>query len=1166
MPKKAKSPKISPEELLEALRQAEAERCAEEQERFREKVALEQKEYNQRRMLLVESVKLFRRLEKAAGDYGQQLADRKEWTDFLSCRTNPNPTSPPELRECLFRWVFQQEAQEKSSVSWTLAADERSPLTQDPSRKRNTRKDLRKTFRNIGEIYLPTICEALAVLESIQDSVVVQKAENEMGEEVATVRDEIRKFISDSLDRMTFRIGSNITRDMDTLDPVMSEFQFQADNVLAMYLRSFRPVPLAPDYNLLMKVINMVPLHLVLHRPPTLELKDCLLRGMWQEFDHYSNMDPTYTIPALEPVPELVAAQEAEWHERQEVRRKRLTALRKQREDYESEERRKQTEAEALEAQKGGPGSGKDTKAGPPKQANSAKGKTGKSPKQPPAPETVPAVITDDTEVDIDGEFEQQESDRFWATLAAVSPKSLPLRQGYINLREYAIVGGVFKLARFDKLPQPVELRPDFIYTNVPVGLKLTEKGFRAYVESDELIKIELQLPAHCHWWEEPTVCCWEPWEASEPFAQLQPEVQQFHLKYDEIEAHKSTLLFAAPNHRTSRALVMEPKVLQDFSLMDIPLEMRLHYLIREHLLPRIPEGYRFRAELKRLYTLLTERAARRKARDREQMARDGMMQKYDQFLTNSHPANGEPLMLLSEMRLPIEPDIDIGEDRDAVAGSSMVEDATQEQLQEMDEKLQQFSLAPLDGARYLHPPVPLCQALITGRYDGSETSITELEQEMEALVQRMESPNAMLDSDSNERLCRMFSTFLALLEYLREKERPHFPALPSDEDETVGHPSTRPTLDAEKQRKRPQFEIRTTKKYPLGLGIGRTRTLSGASEASSTLDDKKKRKQRKKSLDSGKTQRGEHLALQDTSEQGSEIGSSQDSRLSLIEHEPGRWSTMPIHSQSYDPDQGLLTFYTDRLGVYGLASRKYCNIPFVHWDIRRHGRVAALTTALTLSTKSFQIVFYVTSQGYRVALQEHSKRDTKKLTDEVPPVPVFPTDGTFSLQELEKFLHRSNVHVFPQVDTCFYVSGLESASCPKHPSMEAHNLRCLGVFCLTHNFQHCLWNRYANRRTSLVLSRELIEGRNEPEFGTIMITPLKSQHVEVEELCSDSLEEILLAFHPRPEEQSYNADCYGLLKDGLEEPSRKVLAKTPPLLQWHVGQLLQKLRLLSYS
>ncbi|XP_049279302.1 uncharacterized protein LOC125761832 [Anopheles funestus] len=1050
-----------------------------------------------------------------------------------------------------------KKAKKKSSVSWTLAADERSLLTQDPGRKRNTRKDLRETFRNIGEIYFPTICEALSVLESIQAN--AGQGHHQMAEDVSLVRDEIRKFISDSLDRMTFRIGSNITRDMETLDPVMSDFHFHADNVLAMYLWSFRPVPLAPDYNLLMKVINMVPLHLVVHRPPTLELKDCLIRGLWLWFDHYSNMDPTHTIPVLAPTPELLAAQEAEWTERQEVRRKQLALLWKLREDYESEQRRRQAEAEALEAQKGGPSAGKDAKPS----ATKAKpaGKKEKASKQAPIPESVPAVITDETEVDIDAEFERQENDRFWDCLGIVSPKSLPLRPGYINLREYAIVGGVFKLARFDKLPQPVELRPDFIYTNVPVGLKLTEKGYRAF-EGEELIKIELQLPAHCHWWEEPTVCCYEPWEEGEQFTQLPSEVQQFHLKYDEIEAHKATRLFAAPEHRWSRALAIEPKIIQDFSLIDIPVELRLHYLIREHLLPRVPEGYRFRAELKRLYTILTERAERRKARDREQMARDGMLQKYDQFLTKSHHHHGGPSIALSEMRLPIDSDIDNEEENDKETRGSVrmfAREDDAERLQEMDEKLQQFSLAPSDGPRYLHPPALLYQPLHFGRCDGSEISVTE--QEMEALVQRMESPSAMLDNESNERLCKMFSTFVMLLNYLREKERPHFPPLPAEEDETVGHlPPAQPS-HPDKQRKRPQFEIRTTKKYPLGLGE-RTRTLSGTSEAALPGEEKKKRK-RKKSLDSAKAQQ-EHLALQDA-KKASETRPSSVETLSLIEHEPGRWSTMPIRSQSYDPDKRLLTFYTDRLGVYGLAARKYCNVPFVHWDIRRHGRIANLTAALTLSSKALQIVFYVTSQGYRVELQEHDKRQSKK-PDDAPPIVLHPADGAFSLEELENFLLRINVHVFPQVDTCFYVSGMEPGSSPKHPSMETHNLRCLGVFCLTHNFHSCLWNRYANRRTSLVLSRELIEGRNEPEFGTVMITPLKSQHVEVEELCSDSLEEILLAFHPGPEEQSYNADCYGLLKDGLEEPSRKVLAKTPALLQWNVGQLLQKLRLLSYS
>ncbi|XP_053670950.1 uncharacterized protein LOC128721241 [Anopheles nili] len=1136
--RKVKAPKVSPEELLESLQQAEAQRYAEEQERFHEKVALELREYKQRRVLLMETGKFFRRLEKAASDDRRQRASRKEWTDFLSCRKSPSPTSPPEMRECLFRWAFQQEAQEKSSVSWTLAADERSAMTQNPSRKRITRKDLREAFRNIGGIYFPTIREALAVLEAIQDNTGHVQPEAKT-KEVTLVQDEIRKFISDSLDKMTRHITSNIVRDMETLNPVMGDFQFQVSDVLAMYLWTFRPVPLPPNPSGAIETIHVAPLNLVLHRPTALELKDCFFRGLWMDFDHYSHMDPTKVLPALEPFPELMVAQETEWNERQEVRRKRLTTLRQQRVDYENEQRRKQAEAEALEAQKKQPGqgSGKDTQSKQP--AKKAADKKRKSAKQAPAFEPEPAVITDETEVDIDAEFEHQECDGFWQSLASVAPSSRPLRPGYVNLREYSIVGGVYKLVCFDELPQPVEHGFHLIVSTEPVGLRLTEKEFRAF-EDDELIKIELQLPAHCHWWEEPTVCCWEPWEESEQFIQLQPEVQQFHLCYDELEAHKATLLFAAPERRIDMA--GEVKTMSDFSLQDIPTEVRLYYLIRQHVLPRVPERYRFRAELNRLYCTLKERAERRRARDREQLKRDGMLQKYDRFLNASHQPRGGPSIQLSEMRHPIDADKGMEDNSDAEQRRSSEDNAAKQP--EMDEKLPQFSLAQPDGPRYLHPPVPLCPALVVGQSDGSNTSITEMGPEMEALVQRMVADDTMLVDDSDEQLCKLFSTFMDLLEYLREKEKPKFEEPPPQEVEV--QPIARQSR-VQQPRQR-LVEVRTTKKYPLGLGprVGSQPRL----ESARSSQDRKKRKQ-KKSLDITGSAATEQLVSQHQ-----DVPSEPEPKeaLSLIEHEPGRWSTKPIRRQSYDPDQRLVTFYTDRLGTYALAARKYCNIPFLHWDVRRHGRVANLTTTVTLSTRALRMVFYVTMEGYRVEL--YDQRDPN-----LPPA-IMPTEGAFSLMELEKSLHRANVHVFPEVDTCFYVPD----TVPKHQPMEAHSLQCLALFCLTHNFQSCLWNRYANRRTALVLSRELIEGRNEPEFTTALVTPLKAQFVEVEELCSSSLEEVLLAFHPRPEEQSYNADWYGLLKDGLEEPSRKVLAKTPPVLQWHVGQLLQRLQLLSYS
>uniref|UniRef100_A0AAG5D630 CASC1 C-terminal domain-containing protein n=1 Tax=Anopheles atroparvus TaxID=41427 RepID=A0AAG5D630_ANOAO len=499
---------------------------------------------------------------------------------------------------------------------------------------------------------------------------------------------------------------------------------------------------------------------------------------------------------------------------------------------------------------------------------------------------------------------------------------------------------------------------------------------------------------------------------------------------------------------------------------------------------------------------------------------------------------------------------IDIGEEveTEKTCGERNIDANHSDSSDENDQKLQQFSLVQPDVPRYLYPPALLCRPLsFITESDRSGTSFDELGPEMEKLVLVLESRDAMLDNEADERLCKLFSTFLKLLEYLRKKEKPNFPPLPP-----ASHTKEKGTENVPivvKELKHRHIDIRTTKKHPLGLG-SRTTPSSRASVSSVVSGEKKQRKRKSTPV------REKLLSQSLNVEQTEETSESPTEVFSLIKHAPGRWSTKPIRRQAFDAKQRVLTFWTDRLGIFGLAARRYLHLPFLHWEMRRHGRVANLTTVVTLSASKMDINFHITSQGFRVHVQDHRCEAEEKKKAKKPDPRIAPEIGWFSLEELGKYLLKINVHVFPEVDTCFYTSTVA----PKHAAMELHNLRCLGAFCLTHNFQRSVWNEYANRRTGLLLCRQLIEGRHEPEFETIMITPLKSQLVEVEELCSNSLEEVLLAFHPRPTEQSYNADCYGLLKERLEEPSRKVLAKTPPLLQWNVSQLLMKLRLLSYS
>lgn len=48
-----------------------------------------------------------------------------------------------------------------------------------------------------------------------------------------------------------------------------------------------------------------------------------------------------------------------------------------------------------------------------------------------------------------------------------------------------------------------------------------------------------------------------------------------------------------------------------------------------------------------------------------------------------------------------------------------------------------------------------------------------------------------------------------------------------------------------------------------------------------------------------------------------------------------GRWSVRDIHDVRFNEDKLVIQFRTGRLGIFGLASNRYCNIPFQTWEIK---------------------------------------------------------------------------------------------------------------------------------------------------------------------------------------------------------------------------------------
>lgn len=101
----------------------------------------------------------------------------------------------------------------------------------------------------------------------------------------------------------------------------------------------------------LVKSIEMKSVPMTFQKPPSFDLKDCSMRGMWTQFDHYSDLDPTYRCPISETIPDLIASQEIEWADRAQLKEQKLQEMKSARRLYEEEKKKK--ELEELEAAKG---------------------------------------------------------------------------------------------------------------------------------------------------------------------------------------------------------------------------------------------------------------------------------------------------------------------------------------------------------------------------------------------------------------------------------------------------------------------------------------------------------------------------------------------------------------------------------------------------------------------------------------------------------------------------------------------------------------------------------------------------------------------------------------------------------------------------------------------
>lgn len=117
------------------------------------------------------------------------------------------------------------------------------------------------------------------------------------------------------------------------------------------------------------------------------------------------------------------------------------------------------------------------------------------------------------------------------------------------------------------------------------------------------------------------------------------------------------------------------------------------------------------------------------------------------------------------------------------------------------------------------------------------------------------------------------------------------------------------------------------------------------------------------------------------------------DVELILIPHEKGKWSTRDIYEQSYDAESKILTFYAGRMGNFGIATKKFINLPLKTWELFP---VNEKIVTLRIEAQNISIEFQITEEGYTFKIIKPLKAPIQEIKK---PLRVF------ELKKVDKFV-----------------------------------------------------------------------------------------------------------------------------------------------------------------
>eukprot|EP00099_Drosophila_melanogaster_P001963 NP_001097653.1 uncharacterized protein Dmel_CG33286 [Drosophila melanogaster] len=274
-----------------------------------------------------------------------------------------------------------------------------------------------------------------------------------------------------------------------------------------------------------------------------------------------------------------------------------------------------------------------------------------------------------------------------------------------------------------------------------------------------------------------------------------------------------------------------------------------------------------------------------------------------------------------------------------------------------------------------------------------------------------------------------------------------------------------------------------------------------------------------------------------------------------MSEEQVTHWTTKYVKDVVIDRETNSITFKTDRLGLLGLAFKRYEHFPFRNWSLQPNEENPD-EIILCVDTFHVRIFFYITCKGVRGYVTDLSKGYTAKpikYLEIVEPISDF--------RQMRQIFISKNINIFAENDASFYIeNGYFSM---KHVALEMHTYNIMALHCKLMKFYRSSWNRLADRR-DIIMGMKIAKDNSDYSEVTMRITPEKTTFVQISENCSDKVNVIVLNYINTWRNIGNFTDLHQAINSMV--PNATEVRNKDSILLYYVTRMLKEIRLLSFS